>query len=86
MYGVCFTLQHTKLLNKPRNWICSKVAFIDSLLSCSFCTGAWSGLITYFLFNNDINWRKIFIYFFVGAAGCYILDLITDYLEVKTNE
>lgn len=86
MYGICFTFQYTKLLNKPRNWLRSKVVFIDSLLECSFCTGAWSGLITYFLFYNTIEWRKIVIYFFVGAVWCYFLDLIIDNLELNKEK
>ena len=87
-YGICFTFQHTKLLNKPRDWICNRVTFIDELLSCSFCTGAWSGILAYLLLSvpsSAFKWNMLFVYFFAGAAFCYFMDCITDYLEIANN-
>lgn len=88
IYGISFALQHANLLNKPRNWICNKSNFIDELLSCAFCTGAWSGLLGYMLLNipaGTFQWYMLFAYFFAGAAFCYIMDLISDYFEI-TNQ
>lgn len=85
MYGICFTLQYAKLLDKPRVWICSHISFIADMLSCSFCTGAWSGILTYSILRLPVEpfmWNIALCYFFVGAACCYILDTITTFLEI----
>ena len=82
MYGIGFTLQYASILSLPRSYA-RKISFIDELLSCSFCTGFWSGLFTYFLIIGiqDISICKILIYGFSSATVCYLIDTFITYLE-----
>ena len=41
-YGAMFLIKDSTILRKPREVVC-KIAFIDALLSCRFCTGVWVG-------------------------------------------
>lgn len=88
MYGICFSIQYAKLFSKPRLWLRSRSEFIDDLLSCSFCSGAWSGLLTYLLLHLPLGifvWYTAISYFFAGAAWCYICDVITTWLEIAKD-
>jgi hypothetical protein len=85
IYGVCFALKDTKGLSVPRNWIRRHSVIIDSMLDCPFCTGFWSGLISYGLWFVKFDFRELSLFCFGGAALCYIIDTIMILLE-SSNE
>jgi len=86
MYGLCFGFQN-KL-----PFLHGKAALLDRLLHCSYCTGFHSGWIAW-LFSVGVAWElptttvqgsllSVLTWAFIGAATCYILDVVVQWLEV----
>ena len=92
-YGMCYILMYGSLLNKPRNFLMSKLRWFRNLITCPLCTGFWCGLITY-------NWHigpipkangltEAFVNSFAfpfacySAIVCYTAHLITEILLAK---
>lgn len=80
MYGITFALKDSVLLNSPREWIISRSKFVGDLLSCAYCTGFYSGWISFILLKvsgiSDLPWFGLVVYAFVGASVSYVMDVI----------
>lgn len=81
-YGICFAL-----MNKIE-FLHGKIAIVDRLLKCSFCTGFHSGYISFILVSVSQNheWSIASVpaalcWAFTSAASCFILDVCTQLLE-----
>lgn len=72
--GITFAIQH------KIPFIHKKSKFIDSMLSCTYCTGFHGGWIAYLLQGNPSILEGI-AYAFSGAIFSYALDELIKYLE-----
>lgn len=86
VYGIIFLLSDAKILSEwiPIRPLLQRVKFFKSLMSCYFCMGIWVSAGLWVL----LNWPKVFkptglLYVFAGAAGAYIIDLLTNFIETK---
>lgn len=82
-YGVMFTLRNAQLpgLVHVRNFVIQKSAFMEKLLSCSFCTGFHAGWITYLLINQAFAFLPMLVLSLASASFCYFLDNLLIKLE-----
>ena len=49
-YGMSNIVVHGKVFNTPRTWLSDRSKFLDGLLHCMMCFGAWSGFILSIIF------------------------------------
>ncbi len=70
-YGLTMILMYGKIFNKIR----PKTGFFGNLLTCSLCTGFWSGLFMWLVSNTSFNF---FVAGCISAGTTYILDKIID--------
>lgn len=83
-YGITFTLCSSKVLEKPRALL-QRFVFFRELLSCSFCTGFWSGCLSLLLLE-PVNSVALYVcYGLAAAAFCYSLDTLIAWFESKTE-
>jgi|7_EtaG_2_1085326.scaffolds.fasta_scaffold08430_6 hypothetical protein len=77
-YGLCYVLMEAKVFNFIRDKV-TKIKFFKELLSCSFCTGFWTGLLigTYAPAYNNI------LFAFYSSATCYLIYLVNYILLYK---
>jgi hypothetical protein len=88
-YGLAFFLQQkADWLTEP---VRSRIALIDKLLSCTFCTGFWCGLLVFLLgswadgsvlslgFPEYIH--GLLVFGFASAAFSYGLDAAIQWFE-----
>ena len=94
-FGCTFLIKDSTILGNAREWV-RKVDFFDRLLSCSFCVGTWVGLVIGACRVIDLAStpqlgnvvspfvcaETIVFYAMLSATSAYILDLITQALEV----
>jgi hypothetical protein len=88
--GLMWLLRFGSILRRPRDFLKKKSPLITELLSCSLCTGFWTGLIIglvlYFLKDNSIVY---FLFPFASSGLCWffdsLLDLIQNALTNATN-
>ena len=83
-YGICFGF-----MNKVP-WLYDKKEYLDSLLTCSYCTGFWSGIFAWILMNlkHDVTWEILplmVVHGFIGSIFCYIVDTLLQTLEKIGN-
>jgi hypothetical protein len=79
-YALCFALTQDKVkfLTDPLR----RVAILDSLLNCSFCTGFYTGLVlgsvrAYFETDHPVSVESavlVVVFALASAAFCYVLD------------
>ena len=83
-YGLCFGFQ-----NKfPFGLIYGKVAFLDKLLACTYCTGFHTGWMAYLAwqytqgleFTGPVAVTTV-MFAFASAGFCYAADAMVAYLE-----
>ena len=79
-YGLTFAIQNSDLLSRPRNWIMRHSVFMFQLLSCSFCTGYWVGLIIYLLHEKEWHGNLFLIWGLASASISYIINAVVDRL------
>jgi len=86
VYGIIFLLSDAKILSEwiPIRPLLQRVRFFKDLMSCYFCMGIWVSAGLWAL----LNWPKVFkpqglLYIFAGAAGAYVFDLLTNFIETK---
>lgn len=63
-------------ISNMRNWLIRNKyygVFFYKLLSCSFCSGCWAGLIIYLLIIIKFNFC---LWFFAGGSICLIIDAL----------
>jgi len=74
--GITFALQHKlPMLHK-------KHKFIDSMLSCTFCTGFHGGWLAYLLFKAPtLQLQEALLFSFAGAIFSYALDEVVKFFE-----
>ena len=90
-YGAMFLVKDSTILRKPREVVC-RIAFIDALLSCSFCTGVWVGGLwgawkAYYLKFSAVDLIELVVVFaMVSATACYIIDLVTQLIEKRLED
>ena len=74
--GLTFGIQHKiPFLHK-------KLSILDSMLSCTYCTGFHSGWIVYLLANYDsLKLPDALLFAFASAMFSYSLDEGVKYLE-----
>lgn len=82
-YGMTFLLCSSRILARPRAWVC-RVDAIAELLSCYFCTGFWVSLTTALWLLQTPVWGVL--YGFAGATSCYVLDALVRRLEAVDDE
>jgi len=90
VYGTTFGIKDAKLSEWPRRQL-RKLKFFDELLSCSFCTGFWSGVLVLVLHRlsssptllQPQDAATILLSGFAGAAASYTIDLGVQLLEQK---
>ena len=70
-----FILKYGTSLNFPRK-IVTKISFIRELFKCSLCLGFWSGVIVYFVSNNEY-----ILFPFVSAGVCWVVDNFNNVLQ-----
>ena len=85
-YGLCFGL-----MNKVE--ALRKVAFLDKMLSCSYCTGFHAGWLTWLatrtvhgLPATVVEAAPALLWAFASAATCYLLDAASQALESSTQK
>ena len=83
-YGICFGLMNKALI------LHGKVAILDKMLSCSYCTGFHCGWLWYVITallkdNMGAAWQvhtgSILAYAFGASAFCYLADAATQLIE-----
>ena len=85
-YGICFGF-----MNKLP-FLYEKHPYLDSLLTCAYCTGFWSGIFAWILMNlsQDVTWETFFIIIvhgFIGSIFSYIADTVVQTIErIGTSE
>ena len=91
MYGITFSLRDASLLDKVRS-IAKRSSFLDSLLSCAFCTGFHSGWLSFLILRGSgmaSSVSSLFIglllYSFSGASISYFIDTLLLRLEVTPD-
>lgn len=62
--GLTYILIHSKVLNKPRNFL-KKNKFFSTLIRCHYCVGFWSGVFLMFLYNGPEK-------YLIPLISCYI--------------
>lgn len=73
-YGICFGM-----MNKLP-FLYSKHKYLDSLLTCAYCSGFWASLISALMFL-PLSWQTLPGYALAGAIFCYIADTIMAKVE-----
>jgi hypothetical protein len=90
-YGATFFLQQKAgWLTTP---VRTRLALADQLLSCTFCTGFWVGVIAFwldsvsrgFVFRVSFGEHSVawLTFAFASAAVCYGLDALIQWLETR---
>ena len=71
-------LKYGSILAAPRNFICSKSAYLKELFSCSLCLGFWSGVtVAVFVYYLQPPWdNKYFLFPFLSAVMCWTADSV----------
>ena len=77
-YGMTFLIKESSILSRPRNWVLLKSTFIAELMLCWFCSGFWSALLVYLLYQWHFGF--IFLWGLAGASASFILNAIVDRL------
>ena len=79
MYGLTFGI-----MNKIPQ-IHNRAALLDSLFTCSYCTGFHVGwmlyLVNIYSTQNQLNLISLICWGFISSAWCYIADTFVEYLE-----
>jgi len=70
-YGLTMILMYGKIFDTIR----PKTGFFGTLLTCSMCTGFWSGLFMWFITGVSFN---ILVAGCISSGTTYILDKIID--------
>ena len=67
-----------------REFVTSKNKHLGVLVNCSMCSGFWFGLFYSLIYNKGILIHLLF----AGMISLlsYVVDLITNFLEIKTDE
>lgn len=74
--GITFALQHKIPVLHKKN------KFIDSMLSCTFCTGFHGGWLAYLLFKTPaLQLQEALLFSFAGAIFSYALDEVVKFFE-----
>lgn len=81
-YAVTWVIQNSELLSTPRNYIMRNSVFMFKLLSCSFCTGFYSGLFVYLLHEEHWSLRLLLLWGLASSSLCYILNAVVNRLSV----
>ena len=75
-------MQNAELLSVPRNWLMRKSVFFFKLLSCSFCTGFYSGLIIYLLnfakIQKNFSIIEMFLWGLASSGISFIITVVID--------
>jgi len=86
VYGLVFLLSDAKILSEwiPVRPLLQRVKFFRELLQCYFCMGIWVGAALWFALTwpNPFNIQAA-AYLPAGAAGAYLIDLLTNYVETQ---
>ena len=80
--GLTFIFKYGSILSWPRDILC-KIGFLRELFKCSLCLGFWSGVIIYFIDQQNI------LLPLASAAVCWAADsfiAILQWLEIKLEK
>lgn len=74
VFGAANGLAFAALLNKPREWLGKKSAFLGKLFACPMCLGFWLGIISGLLIFSPTG--NIIADGFFGSATSWIIYLL----------
>lgn len=81
--GLTLILTNSKLFKPLREWVKKKNKLLEYLTNCSQCTGIYSGIIVYLLYQMNyiipiinINLGELINYGFIGSFVSYSLYLL----------
>lgn len=69
-YALCFALQHKLTLFHGKN------AFVDRMLTCTFCTAFHTGWMIFLLLEINQNWQFFFMPFSLSQFLGYLVLLV----------
>lgn len=81
--GLTFILKYGTILNYPRNILKKLHKTFEQLFKCSLCLGFWSGVVVYF-----VNQQNVLLPL-CSAAVCWMADSvigILQYTEIKLEK
>jgi hypothetical protein len=85
--GMTFIITQFYIFEGIRKFICKHSKFLGKLISCTACTGFWSGclikLLLLIYYQQVISLIIILIYGFIGSIVCYITYLLIKPLMIK---
>lgn len=96
-YSLNFSVRMAHLPG-PLEWLLEqvrKIFFFEKMLSCSFCTGFWTGLVSFALLMVPLDQFplvpletiRVWVAFgFCSSIVCYIMDLIVLRLDTIGEE
>lgn len=74
--GITFALQHKATI------LHNKLALLDRMLKCTYCTGFHGGWIAYLIaFAPQVNPQDALLYAFSSAIFSYALDEVVKFFE-----
>lgn len=76
-FSLTYAIKETSLFDKPRIFLIGLHPFFYKLLSCSYCTGFWSGIILYFIVNYCGKPGEILLW---GLASAGVSLIISKWL------
>lgn len=80
--GLVWIIKDSYILEVPRDWLKSKSAKLDKLLSCGMCLGFWVGIaLSFFEFFYLKTQEDIFYYPLAVSAFCWFFDSLLDLIQ-----
>lgn len=76
-------LIHAEPLDKPRDWLMSKVGFLHKLLSCGWCLSVWVALLVFAILWK--GWWIVLMPIAFHRLSNYLHDS-AEWLESKKNK
>ena len=85
-FSLTWAIQNVDPISIPRNWLMRKSVVFFKLLSCSYCTGFYSGLIIYLAkfaqIQKDFSIIEMFLWGLASAGFSFIITAVIDRISI----
>jgi hypothetical protein len=85
-FSLTFAIKESILFDKIRIYLISKSPFFCHLFSCYHCVGFWSGIVIYFLADNQFKIREMLLWGLASAAFSLIISEVLNKLNKEMDK